>query len=345
LTGIPYEAINYNILGKTKGMERASKTLRKLMPIIEDPNNHENPYQCDSTPILLYLNDKYLQSSMPLFPSSPEQRQSVIDMCLHLDSELGLYTRRLTYVQLLKERTSGIAILFGERFPWAYNSDDIRSRFISPFVACVMIARFRLHRIRDEHIREKTERILSEIGNHLRTNDYLVDQKFSAADLTFCSLIKPLTNVPFFSDNPRFRIIFEYHQRIRQKYDPKYPDIDNFVEKMAAEYRTRVKKNKNSPITRVKAFIQRYNFVGQFFFWIMTMAVSRIYGPASDEQEAPEFEIPSSSHDQQQPQEALNDQRIISTKFKWSMAPFLFKYLCHLVFTIPVQAAYLNGET
>jgi len=237
------------------------------MPIIEDPNNEENPYQCDSTPILLYLKDRYLQSSMPLFPSSSsERRQSVIDMCLRLDSELGLYARRLTYVQLLKEKTSAISILLGEKFPWAYNHDDIRSRLISPFVACFMISRYRLHRIRDEHIREKTERILLEIADHLRTNEYLVGQQFSAADLTFCSLIKPLTNVPFFSDNPRFQIIFDYHERIRQKYDPKYPDIDNFVEKLAAEYRTRVRKNKNSSINRVKAFIQQYNFVGHFFF-------------------------------------------------------------------------------
>ncbi len=75
------------------------------------------------------------------------------------------------------------------------------------------------------------------------------------------------------------------------------------------------------------------------------MAVSRIYGPASDEQEAPEFKMPSSSHNEQQRQEALNDQRIVTMKLKWSMLTFLFKYLCHLVFTIPVQAAYLNGET
>jgi hypothetical protein len=114
---------------------------------------------------------------------------------------------------------------------------------------------------------------------------------------------------------------------------------------MVAEYRTRVKKNKNSPITRVKTFIQQYNFVGEFFFWIMTMAVSRIYGPDSDEQEPLQFKIPSSSHNVQHQQEAINDQRIVSTKLKWSMATFLFKYLCHLVFTIPVQAAYLNGET
>ena len=55
-------------------------------------------------------------------------------------------------------------------------------------------------------------------------------QEFSAADLTFCALIKLLTNVPFFIDNPRFQAVFEYREQIREKYDPKYADIDNFVE-------------------------------------------------------------------------------------------------------------------
>jgi glutathione S-transferase len=345
LTGLPYEVINYNMFGKTKGLDRAPKTLRKLMPIIEDPSNQDTPYQCESTPILLYLDGKYLQSTTPLFPSVPEQRQRVIDMCIRLDSELGLYARRLTYVQLLKEKSSAISILLGEKFPWGYNPDDIRSRLISPFVACFMISRYRLHRIREEQIREKTERILLEFVDHFRTNDYLVGQKFSAADLTFCSLIKPLTNVPFFSGNRRFRIIFDYHERIRQKYDPKYPNIDNFIEKLAEEHRTRVRNNKNSLIVRVKAFIEQYNFVRQFFFWIMIMVVSRMYGPASDEEETPEFEMPSSSDNERQWQEALNDQRVIHKKSKRSVVMFLFRYLCHFVFTIPGQAAYLNGET
>ena len=42
--------------------------------------------------------------------------------------------------------------------------------------------------------------------------------------------------------------------------------------------------------------------------------------------------------------EAVNGQRVIRTKFNWATLPFVFKYLCHFLFTIPVQAAYLNGE-
>ena len=176
-------------------MERAPKSMRKLMPIIEDPNNHENPLQCDSTPILLYLIDRYVQSSKPIFPSSPGQRQNVIDMCLRLDSELGLYARRLTYVLSLKERPSAMAILLGEKSRWIYDYYDICSHFIGPFIVSSMISRYRLHRIQDEHLREKTERILEETCNHLRTNDYLVGQEFSAVDITFCVLIKPFLNI------------------------------------------------------------------------------------------------------------------------------------------------------
>ncbi|CAF3410997.1 unnamed protein product, partial [Rotaria sp. Silwood2] len=137
-------------------------------------------------------------------------------MCLRLDSELGLYTRRLAYVQLFNEKMSVISILLGEKFRWAYNPNDIRSRLISPFVACFMIARYRLHRIGEEHIREKTERILLEIVDRLRTHDYLIGEQFSAADLTFCSLVKPAMHVSYFHDDPRFQVIFDYHEQIRQ---------------------------------------------------------------------------------------------------------------------------------
>ncbi|CAF1007570.1 unnamed protein product [Rotaria sordida] len=127
LKEIPYELINYNLLGETKGLERAPKTLRKLMPILEDPNNKDdNRFQYDSTPILLYLDTQYPRSSICLFPSSSscEQRQQVINTCLQLDSELGLYARRIAYVEILNEKPGAMSILLGEKFSWAYNPDE-----------------------------------------------------------------------------------------------------------------------------------------------------------------------------------------------------------------------------
>ena len=343
LKEIPYEAINYKIFGRTKGLERSPKAMPKLMPMIED----DNQFRYDSTPILLYLDEKYPQLSKELFPSSSsEDRQRVIDTCLRLDSELGLYSRRIAYVEMLNEKSSALSILLGEKFSWAYNPDDIRSRLISPFISCFMIARFRLHRIREEHLREKTESILLEIGDRLSTNTYLVGEQFSAADLTFCSLVKPLQRVRCFRDDQRFRVIFDYHERIRRNHDPKYPNIDNFVEKMADEHRARGRKYEKSMIFRIKALIHRINFVQRIFIWIMTMAVGRLYGPVSDEQETPQFKKMSSqvNTDQREEKQAINDQRVANVMSVWLMITFFFRYFAHLIFTIPDQAAYLKQE-
>ncbi|CAF2526260.1 unnamed protein product [Rotaria sp. Silwood2] len=346
LKELPYNTIDFNIFGETKGLERAPKTMRKLFPILEDPNNKDgNPFQCDSTPILIYLDAHYPRSSVSLFPSSSsELRQQVIDTCLRFDSELGLYVRRLGFVQILKDKSSAMSIMAGQKFSWAYNPDDIRSHLISSFIACFTIARFRLHRIREERIREKTEQILLDIGNHLRTNDYLVGERFSAADLTFCSLIKPLHCMPYFYDDHRFRCIFEYCDRIRRNYDPKYPNIDNAFDKVLNKRQVQMKKNEKSLITRVKTFINRINFVQRFFIAFMIMVVKNVYGPVTDDEEVPEFKTSSSSQNRQE-KEAVNDQRYINFKSTWSTIKFFFKYQCHLLFTIPDQAAYLDKKT
>ncbi|CAF1282778.1 unnamed protein product [Rotaria sordida] len=342
LKEIPYDIINYNPYGKTKGLERAPKTIRKLMPILEDPNNNDNPFRCDSTPILLYLHNQYSQSSISLFPLSYEQCQQVFDKCLRLDSELGLYTRRIAYVQILKEKPSIISILLSEKYSWAYNPDDIRSRLISPFISCFMIARYRLHRIREDGLKEKTEQILLDIGEYLHTHNYLVGEQFSAADLTFCSLIKPLKRVPYFFDDNRFRIIFDYHERIRQKYDPKYPNIDTSIEKLIDKNRLQIKNNEKNLISHLKILIHRINFIRSIFISFMTMIVKKIYEPVTDNEEILQFNTKSLENNQEK--QAFNDQRRIKFNSKWSMMKFFLKYYCHLFFTIPNQAVYLNTK-
>lgn len=340
---IPYEIINFNAFGKTKGLERAPKTIRKLTPLIEDSNaNDDNSFISDSTPILLYLESRYPKLSKSLFPSSNEERQRVIDTCLRLDSELGLYVRRIAYVQLLKDKPSAMSVLVGEKFSWGFNPDDIRSRMVSPFIAAFMIARFRLHRISNDRVREKTEELLLDFADRLRKHEYLVGDHFTAADLTFCALVKPLRLVPYFSDDRRFRIIFDYHERIRRQYDPKYPNIENFLEKLLEKYRVDMKKNENTLYNRIKRFIYQINLVQRFFISFMTLFVKNFYGLATDDEESPLFK-PSTQD--KQTKEAFNDQRRANINSKWSLMKFLFKYQCHLYFTIPKQTDYLKPKS
>jgi glutathione S-transferase len=86
LREIPYEQVNYNPWGRTKGLERAPKTIRTLFPIVGDQNNRDGEtFQHDSTQILLYQDAQYPTPSRPLFRMSDDARQVVIDTCLRPD--------------------------------------------------------------------------------------------------------------------------------------------------------------------------------------------------------------------------------------------------------------------
>ncbi|CAF0894965.1 unnamed protein product [Rotaria sordida] len=135
--------------GKTKGLERAPKTIPKLMPMIEDPNNKDdNQFHYDLTPILLFLDTQYPQSSISLFPSSNKERQQVIDTCLRRDSTLGIYGHRIAYVQILTESPNVLSLVLLEKYSWANNPDDIRSCLFILFIVAFIIARYQVHRIR-----------------------------------------------------------------------------------------------------------------------------------------------------------------------------------------------------
>ncbi|CAF1637227.1 unnamed protein product [Rotaria magnacalcarata] len=133
---------SYEIDMKTKLEKFIARDIRPPVLVIPCPNSTQSSE-----------NVEYPRSSNSLFSSSPcELCQQVIDTC---DSELGLYVRRIIFVQILNEHPDIMSILFGEKYSWAYNPNNIRSRLISPFIACFMVARFRLYRIRKEQLKEK----------------------------------------------------------------------------------------------------------------------------------------------------------------------------------------------
>ena len=332
LKGMPYEKVTYNTTGKTSGLERAPKSMIKLTPIIEDPNNSnsEKPiFMSDSTPILRYLDENYSNSS-PLFPTS--DKQAVIDLCLRLDSTLGPYVRRLAYVQIIGEYPRILCLMQSVKYPWANNPNDIRSRIIARFVACFVIARFRLHRIREDQVVESTEQVLLDMSARLQNSNYLVGNSFTAADITFCSLFKPLEILPYFKDDKRFQSLFDYHDRIRKQHDFRYSENINLMEKFIRENRERLENP--TACMKFTAFLNKINVVKHFCSWMMTGIVSKVYGPTSDEDQPQEFSSDGKS--------AANDQRNLNINSKWKIVPFIIKYTCHRLFTIPGQYDYLN---
>jgi glutathione S-transferase len=118
---ILYKTINY-IGPQTSGLEKVPQTLQKLSPIIEDLNN-KSLFISDSTPILIYL-DKYYGNKKTLFPSNTmDEKDRIIQYCLKLDSQLGLYARRLAYLYVINENPAVLSVFVDGKFD-KISSDD-----------------------------------------------------------------------------------------------------------------------------------------------------------------------------------------------------------------------------
>ena len=317
---IPYEKINY-AGPRTPGLERAPKTLQNLTPIIEDPNNGDL-FVADSTPILLYLDEHYGKDKS-LFPSdSTSEKDQIVQYCLKLDSQLGLYARRLAYLHIISEKPAILSVFLGGKFE--NNSfDDWKSYFYGLIGSCFIIGRLGIERIEEEHIFEKTISILDEIENDLRGKDYLFNNQFTAADLTLTSLIGPLRLVtPLMI---KYKSIFDYADRIREQHDPKKIQKSNITKLLTIE---RQKKQSNSMIR---------NSIFQFFYFLFYPLQILIN---MSEKNKPLLQYPSANLNEK----ANNDVRVMRLNSFIANLTFFTRNLYHLFFTLPKQMDFVKQE-
>ena len=318
---IPYERIDYRG-PRTTGLERTPKALQKLTPIIEDPNNGD-VFVADSTPILLYLNDLYgKEKSLFPFDSSLEKDQ-IVQYCLKLDSQLGLYARRLAYLHIISEKPAILSVFLGGKFE--NNSfDDWKSYFYGLIGSCFVIGRFAIERIEEEHIFVKTISILDEIETDLHGKDYLFNNQFNAADLTLTSLVGPLRLVtPLMV---KYKSIFDYADRIREQHDPKriIPG-ENITRILTIE---RQKKQSNSMIR---------NSIFQLFYFLFYPLQILIN---TSEKNKPLLQYPSNNINEK----ANNDVRVMRLNSFTANLTFFTRNLYHLFFTLPKQMDFCQGR-
>ena len=317
---IPYEKINY-AGRRTPGLERAPKTLQNLTPIIEDPNN-KDLFVADSTPILLYLDEQYGKEKS-LFPSgSTSEKDRIIQYCLKLDSQLGLYARRLAYLHIISEKPAILSVFLGGKFD--NNSfDDWKSYFYGLIGSSFIIGRLGIERIQEEHIFEKTISILDEIENDLHGKDYLFNNQFTAADLTLTSLIGPLRLVRPLTI--KYKSLFDHCDRIREGYDPKKIQKSKIMQLLTIE---RQKKQSNSIIR---------NLIFQLFYFLFYPLQILIN---MSERNKPLLQYPSNNLNEK----ANNDVRVMRLNSFLANLRFFTRNLYHLFFTLPKQMDFVKEE-
>jgi glutathione S-transferase len=149
---------------------------------------------------------EYLERTHPipaLYPAADADRAEVVRWMLWLDSTLGLAARRLAYTQIAVEHPGLLAELFIPR-------GRFRGALAGAIIGGILARRFRFLHNRADRVFERVEDCLLFAAERLASRQYLVGERFTAADLTLAALMRPVAVVPFFREHPHLQGLFEW---------------------------------------------------------------------------------------------------------------------------------------
>ncbi|GAA0716934.1 glutathione S-transferase family protein [Dokdonella soli] len=182
----------------------------KTVPLIHD--NATGVAMSDSSPIIRYLEETYPEPT--LLSADPDERAAVWQWMLTLDSTLGLNTRRLAYSQIIMECPQALPTLFLPNVLGGVFARPGLRVLAAPILGAMLVRRFRFDRNRIDRVYEQLETQLLPIAARLERDGFLVGGRFTAADLTLASLLRPLRVVPHFRDHPRLQSLFAWQAQL-----------------------------------------------------------------------------------------------------------------------------------
>lgn len=186
----------------------------QTFPLIRDTRTGVT--MSDSSPIIRYLDETYPRHA--LLPADPVEREAAWQWMLRLDSTLGLHARRLGYTQIIMECPTILAQLFMPNVCGGLFARRGWRALAAPVLGTLLTLRFRFHRNREDGVYEALEAQLLPIAAQLERDGFLVGGRFSAADITLASLLRPLRIVPHFVQHPRLQSLFAWQERLFREH-------------------------------------------------------------------------------------------------------------------------------
>ncbi len=181
------------------------------VPAIKDSNSEQ--FTMDSTPVLRYLAKAY-PDAPKLFPGDSANQVAVDARLIEFDSKIGIPARRLAYTQLILENPAHLTELFlKNRAKGLFCLPLIRS-FSGAALGMILTKRFDFHLSETLGLYEGLEEYLVELSARLEKKAYVVNDEFSAADLSLAAFLRPLTIIPFFYEHPKLQRLFERHRLV-----------------------------------------------------------------------------------------------------------------------------------
>ena len=148
---------------------------------------HDTRNLVDSTDILVHIDE--LRGGDCLYPSDPAARAEVSAWEEKFDAELGPHTRRWVYSQLLAD-TKQVRSLWSRGVP---RMEAGLVPLIAPFARYLVRKGYKITPASAQRSLDRVHAIFNEVGERLADGrDYLVANRFTAADLTFASLAAPM---------------------------------------------------------------------------------------------------------------------------------------------------------
>jgi glutathione S-transferase len=163
----------------------------------------------DSTAIIAALEARYPEP--PLYPADPDERRRALELEDWFDEGLGPYMRRYAFHELRRDR---------ERFAQLAASEAPRTiarfkRMSASYARAFTALRFRAGSdSASDQARERILVALDHLESELGSNEYLVGERFSVADLTAAALFYPLVLPP---EGPRQYTLPETFTRFRKR--------------------------------------------------------------------------------------------------------------------------------
>ena len=211
--GVAWEAVEVDPFSKREMRHLQCRTT--LVPAIHDRTT--GAMLGESSNIIEYLERTYPTPSLFAGDHTEVRR-----WMLWLDSTLGLAARRLAYTQIALENPGYLASLFLPKL----QGRRVQSRLAGTIIAGVLSRRFRFRHNRGDRVFEQLQECLAFAAERLRSRAYLVGEHFTAADLTLAALMRPVTVVPYFIQQPDLLSLFEWRRQQLQNY--RRPDVAGY---------------------------------------------------------------------------------------------------------------------
>lgn len=217
VSGLPWKTVGIDAFTKREmaGYPIPAHLPNRTVPAILDEATGE--FVMDSTPIVRYLARTYPQVAK-LFPGDESNRAEIDQRLVEFDSVLGIGARRFGYIQVILECPELLPSLFLSHRANGFFCRPLISRISAAVLGMLLSKRFDFHRSDKTGMYEALERYLLKLAQELDGREFIVGEQLSVADLAFAAQMRPLTIVPFFTDNPALQSLFARHRQLLQKY-------------------------------------------------------------------------------------------------------------------------------